>query len=180
MNRCLQLDDWVLCRVRQKGGTARNAYEDLDRNNSKDIIWHLPVIEEACRPYDNYENDMINECLKKDCGVLASILAGKTLPIIQSISSVGNQGSSVDNGFTSAYEDGRCFNTYGSLKRKPNEEVECDNFVPSNKKISTDNGNEEIQPREKQSQSGESFYNPNMFDLFDGFPTEYDELATYV
>ncbi|XP_065866435.1 NAC transcription factor 29-like [Euphorbia lathyris] len=177
----MRLDDWVLCRVRQKGSITKNAYEDLDNSNNKDIIWQLPTLEEACSPYTKYKNDMITECLNNDCPVLASILAGQTLPSFQTIS----QESNMDSSYSSVYQDGSPLNS--SFKRKSNEEAECANFLQSNKKTSSDHGNHDLQPRgalhcRDENQSEDSFYNPNMFDLINGFPEfhEFPSTITYI
>ncbi|WCJ41059.1 NAC domain containing protein 2 [Euphorbia peplus] len=97
----MRLDDWVLCRVRQKSTTTKNTYEDVEETKNKDLWSLLPRVEEACRPYTTYKNDMINECLKNDCPVLASILAGQALPPIQATSQGSNMNTSVYEDFSS-------------------------------------------------------------------------------
>lgn len=48
-------------------------------------------MKEACHTYTDYKTDMIADCLNKDCRLLASVLAGQTLPSIETVSCVGNQ-----------------------------------------------------------------------------------------
>ncbi|XP_021683845.2 NAC domain-containing protein 2-like [Hevea brasiliensis] len=191
----MRLDDWVLCRVRQKGNVSKNMYEVRDTQN-KDLVWYSPKMEEAFCAYTDYNTDMIADCLNKDFRFLASILAGQTSPPIETISCVSNQGSNMDNSFTSVYEDGSnklnslvtisSFDNYSSLKRKTSEESSHDNLHPSNKKLNNGNRDEDFLPGDTlgssylnyyhQNQSQESFYTPNTFDPVSGF-LELNELA---
>ncbi|EEF36048.1 NAC transcription factor 29 [Ricinus communis] len=188
----MRLDDWVLCRVRQKGSMSKNSSEVQDSHN-KDLFWYLPKMEEACRTYTNYNTDMITECLNKDCRLLASILAGQTLPPIDTISCVSNQESNKDNSLTLVYhEDGS--NKLNSPitvpsfdSSSPNEDARCNNFLPSDNQVSSTR-NEDILPRDTipctdvkyygQNQSQDSFYNPNPCDQISGF-LELNELIQW-
>ncbi|KAF2321777.1 hypothetical protein GH714_002688 [Hevea brasiliensis] len=132
----------------------------------------------------------------KPSRLLASILAGQTLPPIETISCISNQGSNKDNSFTLVYEDGSdmlnspitvaSFDNHSSLKRKPNEEARCENLHPSNKKLDNGNRDEDLLPRHTlpnsdlnyyhQNQLQESFYTSNTFDPISGL-LELNELA---
>lgn len=191
----LQLDDWVLCRVRQKGNVSKNINEVQDDQN-KDDIWYLPKMEEARGTYTNYSNELITDCFNKDRRFLASILAGQTLPPIDTISCLSNQRSDKDNSVV--YEDGSdmlnspitvsSFDNHSSLKMKPNEEARCENLHPSNNKLNNGNRDEDLLPRYMvpssdlnyyhQNQSQERVYAPNTYDPINGF-LELDELAFY-
>ncbi|KDP44083.1 hypothetical protein JCGZ_05550 [Jatropha curcas] len=191
----MRLDDWVLCRVRHKGSMSKITYEVQD-SYSKDLVWYFPKMEESCCINANYNSDMITDCLNKDCQLLASILAGQTLPPIETISGVSNQGSNKDNGFTSTYEDNSdklnspvtvsSFSNLSPLKRKPNEEVRCDNLISVDKNLDSGDKVDDLLHRDMLSsnnlnyyshnQSQYSFYNPNMFDPISGF-LELNEFA---
>lgn len=94
----------------------------------------------------NHNDDMIRDCLTKDCGLLASILAGQALPPIETVSSLSCEGSNNGNTFTPAYSKGAsgCVNSplpvsskdtlFNPLKRKPSEENWYENLLPFNKK----------------------------------------------
>ncbi|XP_021681110.2 NAC domain-containing protein 68-like [Hevea brasiliensis] len=191
----MRLDDWVLCRIQKKGNASKKTNEVQDEQN-KDLVRYLQNMEEACRTYTNYNNDMITDCLNNGCRLLASILAGQTLPPIETISCISNQGSNKDNSFTLVYEDGSdmlnspitvaSFDNHSSLKRKPNEEARCENLHPSNKKLDNGNRDEDLLPRHTlpssdlnyyhQNQLQESFYTSNTFDPISGL-LELNELA---
>ncbi|XP_050215264.1 NAC domain-containing protein 2-like [Mercurialis annua] len=190
----MRLDDWVLCRVRQRGSTTKNTTEGQDSQN-RDSAWFIPDMEETCRTYISYKTDMITNCLNQDCQVLASILAGQALPPIETVSGVSNQGSNKDNSFTYLEEGSEKLNSSitifssdssSTLKRKPNEDVGFNKLLLSDKKFSNINRYEHLLPRDTilrcdenyygQNQSHDSFCTPNTFDHVTGF-LELNELS---
>lgn len=179
----LQLDDWVLCRVRQKGNVSRNTFE-VEESAKKELVRYLTNAEEVHPTHTNYNTDMITECLNKDCRLLASILAEQALPPIETISRVNFQGINKGNSFTLVYDDGNNKVNYpitvsssennNALKRKCNEEDGHHNLLPCNKKLNSGNRIEDLPPSKTlsgndvnyygQSQSQDRLYDPNPSD----------------
>ncbi|KAH9700720.1 NAC domain-containing protein 18 [Citrus sinensis] len=190
----MRLDDWVLCRVRHKSNMPKSAWE-IHNTQRAELVNDSPRTEMARPAYVNHNDDMIRDCLTKDCRLLASILAGQALPPIETFSSLSCQGSNNGNSSTPAY--GECApggvnspltvsskdTLFNPLKRKPSEENWCENLLPFNKKSICDNKDLDF-PLSKAlpnhgidyySQCQEGIYN-NPSDTLIDFP-ELNELA---
>ncbi|KAK4440756.1 hypothetical protein Salat_0410500 [Sesamum alatum] len=69
------LDDWVLCRLKQKGNTSKNAQED--DQNSYEFLEYLPKIEELPSVYTEDTPDMLeNNMLSSEYHLIDSSLVG--------------------------------------------------------------------------------------------------------
>ncbi|CAN0905048.1 NAC domain-containing protein 2 [Linum grandiflorum] len=164
----MRLDDWVLCRVRQKGPmTSKNPY-DVNGSPVKETVSYLPVKEEATTPYMmNCDNDMIRDCLNQDCRVLASLLVGQTLPPIDKIKT-NNDSNSPPPITVSPFE-----NYVNPLKRKSRDEDD-NGFLPENKKSNSRDeqdllgccgaDNNDVSYNNGQNQSQDAFYNEDAMD----------------
>lgn len=100
-----QLDDWVLCRVRQKANTTRNLQKVHDPPKPE-TMRHLMQVEDSTPA----ANGMVfKDQMYKYCPVLKSLLTGQPLP-----ANVSNQCASpqeIYNSCSSVYEDGSCSDT---------------------------------------------------------------------
>ncbi|KAL0369679.1 UNVERIFIED_CONTAM: NAC transcription factor 56 [Sesamum angustifolium] len=71
----MRLDDWVLCRLKQKGNTSKNAYED--DHNSDEFLEYLPRIEELPSVYTENSADMLeNNMISSEYHLIDSSLVG--------------------------------------------------------------------------------------------------------
>ncbi|KAL7595755.1 hypothetical protein Lser_V15G29098 [Lactuca serriola] len=108
LNGSMRLDDWVLCRVRQKGNKSKN--KSKAEENPKN---QLPITtQELPSPYivTNANLDIISDNMFKDFQFIsASILAGQDLPyIIETSSPKQLQGTKTDN-YGLAFENGQLY-----------------------------------------------------------------------
>ncbi|XP_071908226.1 NAC domain-containing protein 18 isoform X2 [Coffea arabica] len=75
--RSMRLDDWVLCRVRQKTGTAGNLWEDRNGPASKETAQCHPKLDKHCPvPMGTTSTapataEMVREYLYRDCPMAA-------------------------------------------------------------------------------------------------------------
>ena len=69
----LQLDDWVLCRVRYRGSVSKKTHETPGRHSAEKMM-PPPKAEQNILTSANC--DMITDYLHKDCVLLAWILSG--------------------------------------------------------------------------------------------------------
>ncbi|KAF2283340.1 hypothetical protein GH714_002419 [Hevea brasiliensis] len=182
--------DWIMNEYRLLDATVKPS---RSKGSMRMTGYYAEFKKKAMRQRTNEVQDEQNKDLVR---LLASILAGQTLPPIETISCISNQGSNKDNSFTLVYEDGSdmlnspitvaSFDNHSSLKRKPNEEARCENLHPSNKKLDNGNRDEDLLPRHTlpnsdlnyyhQNQLQESFYTSNTFDPISGL-LELNELA---
>lgn len=69
---CMQLDDWVLCRIRQKGNKSKNEQEV--QQNPSELLEYLPRIENLPSVYIDDGRDMIADYfLSNGCHLIASL-----------------------------------------------------------------------------------------------------------
>jgi len=145
----LQLDDWVLCRVRNKGYSLKNLSENQEYPCEPSKPLNLPSGEE--RPTNvNFRSDIITDYQFKDYKIIASILVGGVIPPTENMSSLSVNGSKCNN-LTSVYEEGfnkvnsqtkisslECY--FNPLKRKSNEDDDqFENLISFNSKFNTEN-----------------------------------------
>ncbi|XP_038706501.1 NAC domain-containing protein 72-like [Tripterygium wilfordii] len=150
----MRLDEWVLCRIRQKGNMLKST-SDIQGSHNSEIVGSVPNIEHGhARPSDtDYCNDMIRDCLNKNCCVLASLLAGQPIPSMEAISGVSFQGCNNANSFPMAYGEGGKVNPpmavssldyyFNPLERKPDEETSYEIINPFNKKLNSNDREED-------------------------------------
>ncbi|KAK9279857.1 hypothetical protein L1049_013539 [Liquidambar formosana] len=191
----MRLDDWVLCRVRQKGNMSKNTCEGQD-SPSTELVSHLPTIESQ-PTYTNHNTGMFTDPLFKDCHqVIASILMYQDLPPIKTVSSVSFQGSNEGNSCSSLYEDisdkmnspitVSSFDSFlnPSKRKKSIEGNRCANS-PSKKQLTNNNKNEDPCGNTlgnndmfyNQNQSQYNFFNPNPSNSIINLQDLTDELA---
>ncbi|CAM8889686.1 unnamed protein product [Rhodiola kirilowii] len=102
--RTMRLDDWVLCRVRQKANNTKNLHRVPDPPKPE-TMRHLMQVEDSIPA----GNEMFKDHMYKHCPVLTSLLTGQPLPPIDI-----NQCASAQemyNSCSSVYEDGSCSDT---------------------------------------------------------------------
>ena len=101
----LQLDDWVLCRVRQKSGTQRNSWEDRTDATNHVTDSYLPKLNELWPSNSNNPNfEMAKGYLFNDCPMLPYIFASQDLPCFDGTSSSISFQSSDKSCITSVQE----------------------------------------------------------------------------
>lgn len=139
----MQLDDWVLCRIKQKGNMSKNAWDHVQHSTSK-LVGDLTNMKEQF-PSVNTNNAASDICsnyfLSKDCHLLAKLLATHQY-FPSSISTLSRTTSQSSNNnvknWDRVYEHGQgkgipvinSYNFHGSFnsQEKPNDETEYGNF----------------------------------------------------
>ncbi|CAL5365309.1 unnamed protein product [Camellia sinensis] len=150
----LELDDWVLCRVRLKGNMSKNTWEARD-SPEKELTGYLPKAEELPSAHAYPNTNIIADYGHRGCQVLASILARQPLPKIESISSGIFQTSDDGNNSGSLYEIGSdkgssiladsFFDTIFSAQNgKSNEGIRYENLLLSTKTVTSNKDNEDL------------------------------------
>ncbi|CAI9770826.1 unnamed protein product [Fraxinus pennsylvanica] len=123
----MRLDDWVLCRVRQKGNKSKNAWEV--QHNSGELMEYLPRFEELPSVYNDDGRDTIPDYfLSNGCHLLATLLNGHD-PKIETIprATFQNNDSETINrhrlGTVNTRETNSLFQSFfNSLPGQPNRE----------------------------------------------------------
>ncbi|KAK6163296.1 hypothetical protein DH2020_000160 [Rehmannia glutinosa] len=99
----IQLDDWVLCRIRQKGNKSKNAEED--DQSSSELLDYLPKINALPSVFIEDSRDMLADyLLSSEHHLLASLLVGHD-PEVVTIPRTTFQGHKSDNGSRIIRED---------------------------------------------------------------------------
>ncbi|KAK1357388.1 NAC domain-containing protein [Heracleum sosnowskyi] len=89
----MRLDDWVLCRIRQKGNNSKNSWTVEDDYNSSPPTKfvrtnYMPKIEELPSVYPETNNTPYDNYLLQDCQILmATMLSSQDLPPVQTMTS---------------------------------------------------------------------------------------------
>lgn len=156
-----QLDDWVLCRVQQKGNTSKSTCNSQDSSNPE--FWNcLPKVEQTQPAYANPNTDIIKDFLYQDCRLLASILAGQAPPI----SSVSFQGT--NDGYevgTNKVNSTISISSLGiisdTLQRKSIEEITKENPFGIDNNLDSKNNDEDVLPSKQLEGHYINCYNPN-------------------
>lgn len=156
-----QLDDWVLCRVQQKGNTSKSTCNSQDSSNPE--FWNcLPKVEQTQPAYANPNTDIIKDFLYKDCRLLASILAGQAPPI----SSVSFQGT--NDGYevgTNKVNSTISISSLGiisdTLQRKSIEEITKENPFRIDNNLESKNNDVDVLPSKQLEGNYINCYNPN-------------------
>ncbi|XP_022875072.1 NAC transcription factor 29-like [Olea europaea var. sylvestris] len=123
----MRLDDWVLCRVRQKGNKSKNAWEV--QQNSGELLEYLPRIEEHPSVYIDDGREMFADYfLSNGCHLLASLLTGhdQTIETIPRATFQGNSSETINRHRLSTVntpETNSSFQSFfNSLPGQPNKE----------------------------------------------------------
>ena len=136
----MQLDDWVLCRVRQKSSIPRNIWEDRNGPSSEPASYS-PAVDKACNMTTNSNVEIIKSYLYNDCPLLPYIFASQDFSAIsfegrnkgKFYSSVCSENNSDQkNLLVSVSSSNSLFNPQ---KRKPIEGNQYEGFLPPSKKL---------------------------------------------
>ncbi|KAF8403032.1 hypothetical protein HHK36_011127 [Tetracentron sinense] len=145
----MRLDDWVLCRVRQKRNMPKNTWEDRV-GPSTDPGDYFPKFDQeppsTICSNSNPNVEVAANYLYNDCPMLAYIFASQDVPHTETITNIGFQGSNNGTNGGSVKDDHfpvavssfeSLFNL--PLKRKLMEGNQFENLLPSSKKLSNQN-----------------------------------------
>ena len=125
----LQLDDWVLCQVRQKNSIPRSTWEDQNVPSSAPTGF-FPRVNGLQDTNINPNVDMIRNYFYNDCPMLPYIFSSQDFPSTERVSSINFP--STDKSSTSLG------NLLNSLKRKHVErDQQRENCFPRSKKLRT-------------------------------------------
>ncbi|XP_027070342.1 NAC domain-containing protein 2-like [Coffea eugenioides] len=97
--RSMRLDDWVLCRVRQKTGTAGNFWEDRNGPASKETVQCHPKLDKHCPvPMGTTSTapataEMVREYPYKDCPMVPFLFGSQEFACMDTVSNISFQGS---------------------------------------------------------------------------------------
>ncbi|KAL6195744.1 hypothetical protein ACLB2K_031362 [Fragaria x ananassa] len=177
----MKLDDWVLCRVQQKGNTSKNK---CNSQGSSPEYWSgLQKVEQTQYTYANPNIEMITDFLYKDCTLLASILAGQAPPISSVRFQRTNNGYEAGpnykvNSTISISSPGLISET---LKRKTTEEITKKNSFRIDNNLASKSNNEDLLPRKRMEENYIRSYNHShsQNDIVKANPidtTDYEEL----
>ncbi|XVF07932.1 hypothetical protein REPUB_Repub06bG0181900 [Reevesia pubescens] len=90
----MRLDDWVLCRVRQKSSIRRNSLEDRNvTSHEPESDRYVPKLNELWPSNTNHNVEMAKSYLFNDCLMLPYIFASQNLPCYDTTSSISFQSS---------------------------------------------------------------------------------------
>ncbi|XP_027173676.1 NAC domain-containing protein 2-like [Coffea eugenioides] len=161
----MRLDDWVLCRIRQKGNMSKNSWE-VPHSPIK-VTEDTPNLKELHSAYaaKNALDICSSYFLSKDCHLLAKLLATQDLPRIETNTRATSCSSNISQNCKTVYEHGtikenQVTNSFfpSSLNQqgKPIEEIGYGNIPPSEKAMTNLNKNEFFLAG---NVNGASFYN---------------------
>ncbi|XP_027348971.1 NAC transcription factor 29-like [Abrus precatorius] len=173
----MRLDEWVLCRVRQKSSYSRSIWED-----SNDLIYE--PTSQFLQMNQNSNPEQVKNTVHNEFPMLPYILASKSaMPNSISMASSSDFDCIDDvKAYASLHEDN--FNIIGALaplaeglfspqKRKATEENELDLYAPLKLSKEVDDGKQRIEIE------GRKGYNFNNFDQWSSIkePQEFNSLA---
>ncbi|KAK7324952.1 hypothetical protein VNO77_28929 [Canavalia gladiata] len=177
----MRLDDWVLCRVRHKGYSSKNLYENQENPGELNMPANITRSEE-CPTNTNLQADMITDYQYKDYQIIASILVGGPIPPTENLSNLSFKGCKSNN-LASVYEDG--FNKvnsqtipsldsyFNSLTRKSNEDDRYENLISFNRKFNTENKMNESPSKVLTNRELNCYsQNQSQDDIFNGNPPD--------
>ncbi|CDP07135.1 unnamed protein product [Coffea canephora] len=138
----MRLDDWVLCRIRQKGTMSKNSWEVPQSPNT--VMEDTPNLKELppAYPANNASDICSTYFLSKDCHLLAKLLATQDLPPIETNTIATYHGGNKSQNCETVYEHGlikenQVANSFfpSSLNQqgKPIEEIGYESIPPSEK-----------------------------------------------
>ncbi|KAK3022479.1 hypothetical protein RJ639_045808 [Escallonia herrerae] len=135
----MRLDDWVLCRVRQKGNMSKNTWEDQKTPSELEVLSNL---EELPSVHASVNTEINTDWPFKDCPILTSMLAGQVPPIGGIYTGTFHSLGKVKINSTSDLS-GRFFNP---SRESASEENRCNDLVHSNTKALEDKENYDLLP----------------------------------
>ena len=135
----IQLDDWVLCRVRQKSSIPRNIWEDRNDPSNEPDSYSLTA-DKACNMTTNSTIEMIKSNLFNDCPLLPYIFAS------QDFSAISYEGRNNGKSYSVSCENNSdqknlqvsvssVNSLFNPLKRNPIEGKQYESFLPPSKKL---------------------------------------------
>uniref|UniRef100_A0A2N9FD87 NAC domain-containing protein n=1 Tax=Fagus sylvatica TaxID=28930 RepID=A0A2N9FD87_FAGSY len=141
------LDDWVLCRVREKCGVLRNTREDRNGPSYEPAVHFQQVDEPWSKNVHPNLFAAVRNYLYNDCPMLPYFFASQNIPCIETASNISFQSS---NPFETDIKQPQCLASFNSLlnplKRKPTEGNQKEIYVPPSKKVSNrDNEKVEVE-----------------------------------
>ncbi|CAN1304672.1 NAC transcription factor 25 [Linum perenne] len=148
----MRLDDWVLCRVKQKCSNPKSLWEDRSAP-IQELPGTFPKQNEKIQ-MNNPNDDMVRNYLYKECPMLPYIFASQDFSCSKPASSINFQGS--DKSSTSGYEEDSddknlqfssvtsLDNFFNPLKRKDVEADQQDSSFLQSKKPKSDDLEEDI------------------------------------
>ncbi|KAL3530589.1 hypothetical protein ACH5RR_009911 [Cinchona calisaya] len=152
--RSMRLDDWVLCRIRQKGNMSKNSWE-VPHSPTK-VMGDIPNVKEVLPSVytTNTTSDICSSYfLSKDCHLLAKLLATQDFPSMETDSTRATSPSSnFGKNANTVYEHGSIkesqvansiFASLFNLQGKPNDGNGYDENIPPLKKADV-NENEDF------------------------------------
>ncbi|CAI9776442.1 unnamed protein product [Fraxinus pennsylvanica] len=145
----MRLDDWVLCRIRQKGNKSKNEWEV--QQNPSELLEYLPRFEEFPSVYIDDGSDMIEDYfLSNGCHIIASLRDGHD-PTIETIPRATFQSNSSETikshrlGTVNTPETNSAFQSFfNSLPGQPNKEDWCMNSQLLTKMIYNEHKDEDL------------------------------------
>ncbi|MBA0746943.1 hypothetical protein Gogos_009415 [Gossypium gossypioides] len=173
----MRLDDWVLCRVRQKASIQRNSWEDRNISSHEPAdSFYVPNSIEPWPSNTNHNVEMGKTYLFNDCPMLPYIFASQDLPCFDTSSSISFQSS--DKSCTSLQEANSGNNnmqiSFSSLQNLFNplkrESMEEGSFVPTSCK--------KLKNTEKDC-SEMNFYRSNQLENSDSSPHQWNPMMQY-
>ncbi|KAK2972143.1 hypothetical protein RJ640_007204 [Escallonia rubra] len=148
----MRLDDWVLCRVRQKSSTPRNNWEDW-RGLGNEAVGYFPRVDKPSSTPTNPNLEMLGDSLFKDCPMLPFIFGSQLeFPCINTGSSISFEDSRTSPSVCDDYiyqesllvSPPPCNSIFNTKKRKPVESNPQENPLQSNKKVNKRDQKEEV------------------------------------
>ncbi|MBA0838257.1 hypothetical protein Goarm_010330 [Gossypium armourianum] len=173
----MRLDDWVLCRVRQKASIQRNSWEDRNISSHEPAdSFYVPNSIEPWPSNTKHNVEMGKTYLFNDCPMLPFIFASQDLPCFDTTSSISFQSS--DKSCTSLQEANSGNNnmqiSFSSLQNLFNplkrESMEEGSFVPTSCK--------KLKNTEKDC-SEMNFYRSNHLENSDSSPHQWNPMMQY-
>ncbi|KAK3002189.1 hypothetical protein RJ639_034484 [Escallonia herrerae] len=146
------LDDWVLCRVRQKSSTPRNNCKDL-RGLSNEAVGYFPLVDKTSSTPTSPNLEMLGDSLFKDCPMLPFIFGSQLeFPCMDTGSSISFEDSRTSPSVCDDYiyqeslqvSPHPCNSIFNTKKRERVESNPQENSLQSNKKVSKRDQKEEV------------------------------------
>ncbi|PQP92774.1 NAC domain-containing protein 2 [Prunus yedoensis var. nudiflora] len=175
----MRLDDWVLCRVQQRGNRSKNTCNSQDSYSTE--FWrYQPKVEQTQPAYANLHADIITDFLYKDCQLLASILSVQAPSPTETNSSMSFQGSKDSYEVRSKYMVKSTISISSSgidsntLEMKTREENMKENHFPLFNNRESKKKDENLPPSKRPAGNAINCYIPNhsQYDLLNAHPTD--------
>ncbi|KAA8518769.1 hypothetical protein F0562_016457 [Nyssa sinensis] len=174
MRQKSKLDDWVLCRVRQKSSIPQSLWEDR-YGSSSEAASYFPKADKPCSMNTDPNLEMIREYLYKECPMLPYIFDSRDLPCMDTDSSISFEGGKTSPSVCEDNSDSKHLqhsvlqfdSLYNSRKRKSIEGDQYDSFIQPKKQLSNrDDQNQEaiLAENNHNSTTGMNFHSTDQFE----------------